>query len=852
MPSNFEQQQLGIIPQTSTTISSSSIIQPHVLPGLGSATENIANTSSNHQTSTITTMSFCRSQDPTLSLDERLRILYPMVNEDETPLPRCWSTKDKFNFIGLSQNNLRVQYKGNGKSHKEASSVRATHPIPASCGIYYFEVKIVSKGRDGYMGVGLSAQGVNMNRLPGWDKHSYGYHGDDGNSFCSSGTGQAYGPTFTTNDIIGCGLNLIDRSCFYTKNGHNLGVAFTDLPAYLYPTVGLQTPGEVVDANFGQEPFVFDIEGEMYEYKTRIHRMVEQFPPPGKHGDWQLLLHKMVSSYLIHQGFSSTAEAFARTAGQDIDEDISSIQNRQAIQKLVLAGRMGDAIAMTNRLYPGFLQLHPSLHFMLKVRQFIEMVSGHDVADSDIVTNGLWNNSAVINSASPYHSVQPVHEPNNTGALSNIMTDSASRNASTENMQGGTSEPRASPATTTIAINTSSAPHSLTPDDNSNPAGNVRGSIAGNSQGPSDDTIMDSQIEGHVSSSPISSSTVPNGSSASNSSSNSGSCEAARRAIDPSNENNTAALHLPSGSPSQTMRPASNSQEREEQMQTGTEHNILFRPSSSQGPAADRQSSSPSFQNPQLVSQRAGEITDDDDLPQVSTLQRESSSEGVFEVDDNQMEIDQHSSPSSSSTTASVPAALATSSQSVTTVTASSSNIKHQNGFESIANGGNERDGITLNSGPFMNGNLNTNNSTQNNVSTPEADSNQQRSFSVVSNPERFNRLLVFGRQLQAMLTELETTRGIKSDKNTKMLQDAFALLAYPDPWESPLGWQLEASEREFVSSSLNSAILESQCNQPGRPPVQVSLTHAKQLVKLMANNDLGACAFANVDDFLK
>lgn len=100
------------------------------------------------------------------------------------------------------------------------------------------------------------------------------------------------------------------------------------------------------------------------------------------------------------------------------------------------------------------------------------MVSGHDVADSDIVTNGLWNNSAVINSVSPYHSVQPVHEPNNTGALSNIMTDSASRNASTENMQGGTSEPRASPArTTTIAINTSSAPHSLTPDDNSNPAG---------------------------------------------------------------------------------------------------------------------------------------------------------------------------------------------------------------------------------------------------------------------------------------------------------------------------------------------------------------------------------------------
>ena len=33
--------------------------------------------------------------------------------------------------------------------------------------------------------------------------------------------------------------------------------------ANLYPTVGLQTPGEIVEANFGQSPFVFDIEDYM-------------------------------------------------------------------------------------------------------------------------------------------------------------------------------------------------------------------------------------------------------------------------------------------------------------------------------------------------------------------------------------------------------------------------------------------------------------------------------------------------------------------------------------------------------------------------------------------------------------
>ncbi len=330
----------------------------------------------------MSSSSLSRSQDPSLGLDERLRILYPMVNESETPLPRCWSTKDKFNYIGLSQNNLRVQYKGHGKTHKDASSVRATHPIPASCGIYYFEVRIVSKGRDGYMGVGLSAQGVNMNRLPGWDKHSYGYHGDDGHSFCSSGTGQAYGPTFTTGDVIGCGINLVDGSCFYTKNGHNLGTAFTDLPGQLYPTVGLQTPGEVVDANFGQEPFLFDIEGEMAEHRARVLGAVESHPEPGRHGDWQCLLHRMVSTYLVHHCFSATAEAFNRSTSQSAEEDLDSVRARQGIQRLVLDGKMGEAITMTERLYPELLLSRPELRFMLKVRQFIEMVSGCDAIEN--------------------------------------------------------------------------------------------------------------------------------------------------------------------------------------------------------------------------------------------------------------------------------------------------------------------------------------------------------------------------------------------------------------------------------------------------------------------------------------
>lgn len=51
-------------------------------------------------------------------LSRRLQRLYPAVNQHETPLPRSWSPKDKYNYIGLSQGNLRVHYKGMGLGEK--------------------------------------------------------------------------------------------------------------------------------------------------------------------------------------------------------------------------------------------------------------------------------------------------------------------------------------------------------------------------------------------------------------------------------------------------------------------------------------------------------------------------------------------------------------------------------------------------------------------------------------------------------------------------------------------------------------------------------------------------------------
>ncbi|KAH8254725.1 hypothetical protein KR032_012001, partial [Drosophila birchii] len=308
-----------------------------------------------------------------------LRLLYPNVNESETPLPRCWSPHDKCLSIGLSQNNLRVTYKGVGKQHSDAASVRTAYPIPSSCGLYYFEVRIISKGRNGYMGIGLTAQQFRMNRLPvGWDKQSYGYHGDDGNSFSSSGNGQTYGPTFTTGDVIGCCVNFVNNTCFYTKNGVDLGIAFRDLPTKLYPTVGLQTPGEEVDANFGQEPFKFDkIVEMMKEMRSSVLRKIDRYPHLLETPE--NLMNRLVSTYLVHNGYSKTAEAFNGYTNQPFDEDVSSIKTRQKIIKLILTGKMSQAIEHTLRSYPGLLENNKNLWFALKCRQFIEMINGADV-----------------------------------------------------------------------------------------------------------------------------------------------------------------------------------------------------------------------------------------------------------------------------------------------------------------------------------------------------------------------------------------------------------------------------------------------------------------------------------------
>lgn len=74
-------------------------------------------------------------------------------------------------------------------------------------------------------------------------------------------------------------------------------------------------------------------------------------------------------------------------------------------------------------------------------------------------------------------------------------------------------------------------------------------------------------------------------------------------------------------------------------------------------------------------------------------------------------------------------------------------------------------------------------------------------------NKQAIEKMLEFGRQLYSQSINLRQQHG-KNESNKKMLQDAFSLLAYANPWNSPVGWQLDPQQRETVCARLNSAIL--------------------------------------------
>ncbi|RIB30772.1 concanavalin A-like lectin/glucanase domain-containing protein [Gigaspora rosea] len=169
-----------------------------------------------------------------------------------------------FEFFSINQ--FKIKYTG-PDDYKVAAKILGNDPIPLVCKFFYFEVKIIDGGKNGMIGIGF-CEPIDQNKktddldimaLPGQKNNSWGYHGDDGYLYCS-GSGEPYGPLYTTGDTIGCYLNFQKKIIFYTINGVNLGRACylpNDLEGNLYPCIGFRSQGGSVEVNFGDRKFEY-------------------------------------------------------------------------------------------------------------------------------------------------------------------------------------------------------------------------------------------------------------------------------------------------------------------------------------------------------------------------------------------------------------------------------------------------------------------------------------------------------------------------------------------------------------------------------------------------------------------
>ncbi|KAL3469451.1 hypothetical protein BJX99DRAFT_252011 [Aspergillus californicus] len=376
------------------------------------------------------------------------------ASEDDNPmpLPSRWNESDKFLLLELPNEGLEIRYTGPAnKQDQEAAAVRADHPMPPQCGIYYYEITIHSKPKEGMIGIGFSSNKASVERLPGWEQESWAYHGDDGKSFFgeNQGQGKNYGPTFGVNDTVGCGVNFSTGCAFFTKNGSFLGNAFRELRNLkVYPSVGMKKQPPVhLSVNFGQQPFMFDIDDMVKKEKTAIQSEIRLTsianiqPPLDESG----FLQELVAQFLAHDGYVETARAFAEEVAAEsaalengrqsqlnkyeVEEDVEAI-NRQKIRAAILEGDIDRALKHTNAYYANVLQLHPHIHFKLRCRKFLEMMRQctelSSLAKKGKATNG-FSDSAVFDEEMELDDQMPDRDGWETDGMDMEETETASK-----------------------------------------------------------------------------------------------------------------------------------------------------------------------------------------------------------------------------------------------------------------------------------------------------------------------------------------------------------------------------------------------------------------------------------------
>nr|CDS26877.1 ran binding protein 9 [Hymenolepis microstoma] len=370
-------------------------------------------------------------------LQELYRSVY--TSEPTQSLPSSWRRKEYQSAFKLAPSGLAVTRVAQaatpfivlGRSADEQNDsleaspafpiIKSDHPVPFNTGVYYYETEICALKSECVIVIGFSTKNTPKSIV--WDSSCYGldnsgalYHSSPDIVLCPNG--------FKENDIIGCGVNFITNSLFFTKNGQFLGNAFEGVvPIYgnseVHPVILMSGLQSKILTNFGEEPFVYPffkhISSERFSQESQLVSALSR--------DFiDVKMRDLVAGYLVHHGYIETASSFSRwtkmgesasspkktrcdtdlatasTAGEgaataelstesstqsgvepESFPGIGSMQHRRSLRSFCQRCKFGLVASTLNALYPRIVDKYPELILQLRCRQLIEMVHRHSV-----------------------------------------------------------------------------------------------------------------------------------------------------------------------------------------------------------------------------------------------------------------------------------------------------------------------------------------------------------------------------------------------------------------------------------------------------------------------------------------
>ncbi|CAN6584389.1 unnamed protein product [Malus baccata var. baccata] len=304
------------------------------------------------------------------------------MDEDEDAPTELNTINSSGGFLVVSPDKLSAKYPNVNLHGHDVGVVQANKPAPVKRLVYYFEIYVKDAGTKGHIAIGFTSEGFKMRRQPGWEANSCGYHGDDGLLYRGHGKGEAFGPTYTSGDIVGGGINYDSQEFFFTKNGAVVGTVPKDIKGPLFPTIAVHSQNEEVHVNFGQQPFAFDLKEFEAQERMKQQMSIEKISLPTN------VSHQIVRSYLLHYGYEDTLNSFdmaskstvppvhiAQENGFDEQDILFALNERKTLRQLIRNGEIDSALGKLREWYPQIVQDDKSATcFLLHCQKFIELV----------------------------------------------------------------------------------------------------------------------------------------------------------------------------------------------------------------------------------------------------------------------------------------------------------------------------------------------------------------------------------------------------------------------------------------------------------------------------------------------